>query len=907
MDILRFALLGLATGAIYALLAQGLVLVYRGSGLINFSQGALAMVGAYVYYELSVLRGLPKWPSAIIALVACALVGVAIHMLILRPMRRTSPLARVIATLGVTLALQAIAYLVFGYNPKNVPSLLPTQTIHVFSQSLPIGIDRIVILCVGVVLTVALTIVYRKTHFGRATTAVAENELIAMSLGYSPDLIASINWAMGSALAGLAGVLIAPIIFLEPTGLILLALPAMAAALLGQFSSFPVTLGVALALGVASGEIGRYVSAPGWDIAAPFIVVVVVLLVRGRVLPLRSHVLDRMPLVGSGRVRPIPVMIAVGVLAWISIAASPDWTTPLATTLAYAVICLSVVIVTGYAGQLSLAQAAIAGVGALTAGQAALHVPFLVALVIGAAVAGAVGLLIGIPAWRTRGVTLAIATLGLGEGVTEVVFNNSNYNGGPSGITLRSPSIFGWSLDPLFHGNRYCLFVLVVLAVLLLVTANLRRSATGRRMIAMRSNERAAASLGASGAELKMYAFGLSATIAGIGGVLLAFIQPTLIPANVALFGVLGSILIVAVTVVGGVGMIGGAVMGSLLLAGGIASQIFNGWSQIDNYLPLIGGITLILVLITQPDGMFEANRVMGARLAHYGARLIPDRLSLRTRNPLTAIRVRDDRRISPRPLRVTDLSVSFGGVHAVHGVSLDVRPGEIHGLIGPNGAGKTVLIDAITGFVRAQEGVVHIGDQEASGWSAHKRALAGISRSFQSLELFDDLTVLENLAVASERPSRARYLLDLILPRGPRLTPIAAEAIEEFGLSTLLARKPTEISFGQRKSVAIARAVSAAPAVLLLDEPAAGLDDHEASELAILITHVARDWGIGVLLVEHRVDMISAISDRVTVLEFGRVLASGTAEEVTADPAVIDAYLGSTSSLASSESSEER
>ena len=199
-----------------------------------------------------------------------------------------------------------------------------------------------------------------------------------------------------------------------------------------------------------------------------------------------------------------------------------------------------------------------------------------------------------------------------------------------------------------------------------------------------------------------------------------------------------------------------------------------------------------------------------------------------------------------------------------------------------------------MTGFVTAGHGSVSIGGHDITRWPARRRAAAGISRSFQSLELFEDLTILENIAVACERPGPARYLLDLLRPGRIRLTGSAMEALRDFELAGSLDKKPGEVSFGQRKIVAIARAMASAPAVILLDEPAAGLDDHEADELSGVIVRLARGWGVGVLLVEHKVDMVMSISDTVTVLDSGRTLAAGTPEEVMASSAVIDAYLGS-------------
>jgi ABC-type branched-subunit amino acid transport system ATPase component len=215
-----------------------------------------------------------------------------------------------------------------------------------------------------------------------------------------------------------------------------------------------------------------------------------------------------------------------------------------------------------------------------------------------------------------------------------------------------------------------------------------------------------------------------------------------------------------------------------------------------------------------------------------------------------------------------------------------------VHGLIGPNGAGKTTFIDAVTGFVRSR-GSIDLGEVSISKWKIYRRAHGGLSRSFQSLELFTDLTIRENLAVACEPPSPWRYFTDLVKPGRLRLTPAAREAVRRFELESVLDESPDNISFGKRKVVAIARAVASAPSILLLDEPAAGLDDHEAAELADLIRDLAREWGIGILLVEHKIDMVMSISDRVTVLQGGRVLISGSPMEVSNDQAVIDAYLG--------------
>jgi sulfate-transporting ATPase len=221
------------------------------------------------------------------------------------------------------------------------------------------------------------------------------------------------------------------------------------------------------------------------------------------------------------------------------------------------------------------------------------------------------------------------------------------------------------------------------------------------------------------------------------------------------------------------------------------------------------------------------------------------------------------------------------------------VRPGEVVGVIGANGAGKTTLIDAITGFVKPSQGVVALGDIDITRWSPDRRARAGVSRSFQSLELFDSLTVRDNLHVACDSARRLVFLTDLVHPARPPLSSTAKEAVNDFGLDATLDRRPDDLPYGTRRLVAIARAVATSPSVLLLDEPAAGLDDVETAELSMLIRRLATDWRLAVIVVEHDMSLVLNTCDRIEVLDHGRHLATGTPEEIRHNQAVLDAYLG--------------
>jgi sulfate-transporting ATPase len=229
----------------------------------------------------------------------------------------------------------------------------------------------------------------------------------------------------------------------------------------------------------------------------------------------------------------------------------------------------------------------------------------------------------------------------------------------------------------------------------------------------------------------------------------------------------------------------------------------------------------------------------------------------------------------------------------ALDQVSLELRSGEILGLIGPNGAGKTTMIDAISGLNRRYTGRVLFDGRPIDRLSPAARARLGIGRSFQSLELFEELNVEDNLRVGADAPSTHSYVTDLVRPGKRPLPPAAIAALKEFELTADVRRKPGELPFGQRRLVGIARAVAAGPSVLLLDEPSSGLDESESKELAALLRRLTAEWNIAVLLVDHDMSVVMSVSDEIIALDFGRQIASGTPEQVRHDPAVVSAYLG--------------
>ncbi|MGC9537436.1 ABC transporter permease subunit [Streptomyces sp. UG1] len=892
--LIQFVVLGLCTGALYALAALGVVIVHRGSGVINFAHSAVGALGAYTFYELHDAGHHSFLIAFVPSLVVCALAGLIIQFGVMRPLRDSSPLTHLLATLGVLALVQGLLSLHYREATLAVASSLPRGRVSM--GGIHVGEDRLLILGIVLVAAVMLALLYGGTRFGRATAAVAENQLGASYLGLSPGLIAGANWAIGSMLAGTAAILLAPITGLQIGQLTLLIVPALAAAVVGNMNSFPLTVLAGLVIGVAETLAARYANGADWGSAAPFLLVLIVLSLRGRALPDRSHLRMILPSVGSGRIRPVALVIAT-VLGIVLLNALPlAWVDGATTTVTMAVVVLSITVVTGYGGQISLAQVVLGGFGAWVAGRlvASAHFGFLPALVVGVLATLPLGIVVGMPALRARGANLGIITLAFGVAMEALLFNSGSLTGGDVGTQVGVPTLFGIHLDTMLHPRNYAIFSLIMFILAGLAVANLRRGKAGRRLLAVRANERAAAASGVNTTAAKLYAFSVGAMLAGLGGILVAFRNSAIVYSNIHAFD---SVNVLGYGVIGGVGYIVGPLVGGVLQPGGIGTNIGNLFSQsVQDYLPAIGGALLIITLITAQNGVASLEARRWGPALDAGARafrkLIRRAVVAEPAVP-AAVSAGAVTKVTPRELRAEGLSVVFGATKALDNLTLDVRPGEVVGLIGPNGAGKTTAIDAVTGFVKTSSGRLHLGGKDLTGSSPRRRAEAGLGRSFQSLELFEDMTVLENLLVVSESRSWWSYVTNLFWAGKPQLNAAARAAVELLDLGEDLHRLPTELSYGRRRLVAIARAIAGEPSVLLLDEPAAGLSQHQSAELKHLLRHLAEERGMGVLLVEHDVDLVMSSCDRVVALVFGAEVAAGTPAEVRNDRRVVEAYLG--------------
>ncbi len=482
---------------------------------------------------------------------------------------------------------------------------------------------------------------------------------------------------------------------------------------------------------------------------------------------------------------------------------------------------------------------------------------------------------------------LAIVTLGLAFSLEAIIFTNTQFTGGPEGFVTDDPHLLGLPVGGLEYPARFTTLTLVLLVLIGLAVANLRRGRAGRRLIAVRTNERAAAAMGISVAGAKIYAFALGGMIAALGGVLLCFFLGA--PDFTNFVGIT-SITFAESGVLGGVGHLGGPLVASGYQPDTLGPQIFSFLGgNVAIWLAIAGAAALLITLPLFPDGLAPliergSGRWLTPLRARYSRRRAPGLESLTSGVAQPSVST---------VLGLHEVSVTFGGTKALQRLSLEVRSGEVVGLIGPNGAGKTTAIDAITGFVQPSGGRIVLGGVDIGAWGPEKRSRAGLSRSFQSLELFDDLSVLENMQAACDRRDRLAYASDLVHPGVGTLSPLAADAVKAFGLEDSLTTQARHLSFAQRRLLGVARALAVGGSILLLDEPASGLGHLDAMALSDTIVAWAKEHGIGILLIEHNVDLVLRTCDRIVALDFGLVIGSGSPEQIRTDPNVVDAYLG--------------
>src|ERR671915_592296 len=543
-QVILFALLGLGSGALIAGIALAVVLTYRGSGIINIATGGVAMLAGYSFWSLKTGEYGTEFgtaPALLITLVVTLAIGALIELVAFRPLRNAAPLAKLVSSLGVLLVAQASMLLAFGTTQKPQPSIFPSDTVEVFGSVVPV--DRFILAGIVIAVAAALAALYRWTRFGLATRAASENELSALLGGLSTNELSMVNTLLASLVAGAVGVLAASVTQLDAISLPLQVVPALAAALLARLTSFGIACAAGLGIGIVNSEID-YLSTMSWfptDHGVPlpgvkelvaFLIIVGAMFLRGAALPTRGELIEqRLPEVPRPERLLVPA-VTIAVVCAVALVVLPfDFRQALINSMIGTVMALSLVVITGFVGQISVVQLSLAGVAGFTVSHLAVDagIGFPLAPLAGAAAAVLLGEVTAVSALRVRGVSLAVVTLGAAVAISQFGFLNQTWGGGAAGSPVPEPHLFGLDIGPqsAFRGLDGSLpspvFGWVVLAVtvgICLLVASVRRGNLGQRMLPVRSNERSAAAAAIDVRSVKLIAFGISAFIAVFAGLI---------------------------------------------------------------------------------------------------------------------------------------------------------------------------------------------------------------------------------------------------------------------------------------------------------------------------------------------------------------------------------------------------
>ena len=911
-------LLGVVLGSLTALTAMGLVLVYRAARVINFAQVAIGSAAATLTLELVNIRHWSYWTSVGAGLAFAALLGAAVDLLVIR---RFFTVPRLILTLATVGLAQVFAGIELG-----LPGLFDdTRSLLSGSMEVPIDFTRevkpilfsgghfMIILAVPVVMA-GLVFLVKGTAVGRGIRGASENIERARLSGVPVRHLSTGVWVLAALLSTLSAILALPVSGTvrgaagEPT----LLLPALAAAVLARMTSLPMAALSAIGLGVLQQSVFWTTGRAGLiDLAYLIVILVALPLQRDRSTRAESGALSSWVRVGD--VPPIPAalrrlpevvwsrrLLYVGVLGVVLLfrsAMSVQQLSLLGTvTVVYALVALSLVVLTGWTGQISLGQFAIVGVGAVAAGNllAEAHADLFLAL-LGAGAAGLVtSVALGLPALRVRGLFLPVTTLALAVSMSSYFLNPTYVKSGIPGEVGR-PVLLG-QFDLTDEGNLF-LFSVAVLAAAVAVVVSVRRRRPGRAWLAVRDNEWAAEARGVSLARTRLAAFAVSGALAGVAGGLHVV---ALNGVSVGTYAPSLSFEAFSMVVVGGLTSVWGAILGAVALR--YAEYVVSGGLQL-----IVTGAGVLFLLLVFPGGLGE----VGLRVRRFGL----DRIA--RRRGLTDGGAGDDDAVFERVLRphgpaevvseaftgdgrggaephaseepgggragaaepprdtvflsARSLDVAYGSLQVLFGVDFDVRRGEVVALLGTNGAGKSTLVRALSGLTPARRGTVAFDGHDVTGASPEHLARLGIAHAPGGRGVYPGLTVGENLRLAMWTFRSDRQRCDVATERVFELFPILRErAAQPAGL----------LSGGQQQMLALAQALAPDPRLLIIDELSLGLAPAVVEELLDVVAHL-KGGGLTTILVEQSVTVALHVASRAVFLEKGTVRFSGAAADL--------------------------
>jgi ABC-type branched-subunit amino acid transport system ATPase component/branched-subunit amino acid ABC-type transport system permease component len=904
--------LGLATGMSYGLLAVGILLVYRSDKVINFAHGEIGAFGAAFFGVAVVKWHVPYWVALLPAMLVSAALGGVTELGIVRRLRRAPKLMSLVATLGVAQVLLSLSTVINGSAQNGVAYPQPPGLPHFRIGTFLVTSAYVGMLVLSPLVVLALVLFLRYSRYGLSMRAAAANPEAARMAGVFAGRMSTLAWSLAGGLACLTVVLLKPTLGFVTTQSLgpNLLLRALAAAVIARMVSLPIALGAGVAVGVIEQVLLRSYPTSGFTEVVLFVGILAALLFQTR-RGSREQDKDDWSAVQpwppiSARLRKAGFVPRLGtssglamlaLLATVPVFFSNQTSIIFVIILAVTIIGLSLGVVTGLGGQLSLGQFALAGIGAAVSYQVVTATGnFPLAFVTAGLACGAVSVAIGLPALRIKGLLLAVTTLAFAVACERYFLQQPWLLGG--GVEPGRPVFGSYAFD---NGHRYYSFGLVVFALCLLLARNVWRSGMGRRLRALRDNEDGARAFGIPATRVKLETFALAGFLAGVAGALLGHTFAKIQPTD---FTVTQNINVVAFVVIGGIGLLVGPLVGALYIIGipkfvplssaALAASSF-GWLILILYFP--GGLAQLVRPLRDRVISLAAGRKGTAQ--DVDVELPPEAAPLAEGPALTLSRT------EPRAagtgevlLEVKGLSKRFGGVQAVNSVDLVVRRGETLGLIGPNGAGKTTLFEMLGGFTRPDQGVVLFGGADISRRAPEVRAKLGVVRSFQDAGLFPTLTVLETVQLALEREAPTSTLRSLL---GARRADRAKEAkarelISLMGLDPYIDKQTGDLSTGTRRITELTCVIALKPVLLLLDEPSSGVAQRETEKLGELLEKVKTYLDATLIIIEHDMPLIMGISDRVIALDSGTLIAEGTPAEVIANPVVLESYLGGSS-----------
>jgi len=899
--------LGLITGMVYGVLAVGLVLAYRSTKVINFAHGQIGAFAAAVLAVAVLQLHVPYWIAFIGAMLIGAAIGGATDVIVIRRLRGAPVVISVIATLGLSQLLYEVSVVINqrATAGSQFPGPVGLPTFSVGALRVTPAYSAMLIVTPFVVAAVALFL--RRGRLGVGVRAAAANEEAAITSGVVPRRMTALTWAIAGALAAYTAVLVLPsrgftnAEFLGPG----LLLRALVCAVIARMENLPVALVSGLGVGVVEQVLLASYANVGLVEAVLFVVIIVVLLVQRPREGRRSErntwaaIVPWLPLPESyTRVFAIRnlarILFVVGLVIALTLplVTSNDAAFSLVVIAALTLVGLSVTVVTGLGGQLSLGQFALAGVGATVFVVVTRHgFNYAVGIILGALAAAAVSLVLGLPALRIRGFMLAVTSLAFALAAQDWLFTQSWMLG--SGIQTRSPVIGHTVLDT---GKRYYFLALLVLVCGLWLARNVWRGAFGRRLRAVRDNDDAARAFSVQATTVRLQGFVVAGFLAGLGG---AVYGGSLSLLTGAAFPIDSSISAAATAVVGGLGVLIGPLLGALYIIG------------VPRFVPLdsaeLAATSLgwLLLILEFPGGIAQAvgrgrdwiadHLARRAGLDPFVERADLGPVPVGVTANLSSLRPTRTASTPSTALEARSLTRRFGGVSAVSDVSLSVQRGETLGLIGPNGAGKTTLFELLSGFTAADDGAVLLDGKDITRLSPERRAGRGLVRSFQDAGLFPTLTVLEAVSVSLERVDPSHFVSSLtgfVKPERRKLQR-SYELVATMGLYRYRNTQVRALSTGTRHIAELTCLLAMQPDVLLLDEPSSGIAQREAEALGELLRSIKEQLGVTLVIIEHDIPLIMSLSDRIVAMEAGKVIADGPPEVVRHDPRVVESYLG--------------